>query len=149
MIRGLDMNKAAASCKVIADKGDFITSWVCRGLGFDSDWVGEHFTIGFMVDGELIGGLIYHNIRPGRDVWWTLYTIDKRWCTRSVLRFMFGLAFDYYGCRRISMQTDIHNDKCQKLALKLGFEYEGVLKEFRDDGHDAVIMGITRNNCNF
>lgn len=149
MIRGSDMSRAAASCKIIADKGEIITRFVCKGLGFDTDWLGEHLTIGFMRGGRLIGGLIYHDCRPGRDVWWTLYTTDKHWCTKKALRFIFALAFDFYHCRRISMLTGVNNAKCLKLAYKLGFRAEGILREYNDDGQDAVIMALYKQQSKF
>lgn len=139
------MSKAAAFCKIIADENEVITNWVCNGLNLGTAWLGEHFTIGFMRDGRLIGGLIYHDCRPGRDVWWTLYTTDKHWCSKKVLHFIFALAFDFYRCRRISMLTSISNTACLKLAYRLGFKAEGVLKEFRDDGQDAVIMALYKS----
>ena len=139
------MSKAAAFCKIIADENEVITNWVCNGLNLGTAWLGEHFTVGFMRGGRLIGGLIYHDCRPGRDVWWTLYTTDKHWCSKKVLRFIFALAFDFYRCRRISMLTSIGNTACLKLAYRLGFKAEGVLKEFRDDGQDAVIMALYKS----
>ncbi len=139
------MSKATAFCKIIADENEVITNWVCRGLNIGTNWLGEHFTVGFMRGGRLIGGLIYHDCRPGRDVWWTLYTTDKHWCSKKVLRFIFALAFDFYRCRRISMLASIRNTACLKLAYRLGFKAEGVLKEFRDDGQDAVIMALYKS----
>lgn len=145
MIRGSDMSRATASCKIIADQNDVITRFVCEGLGYDTDWLDEHFTIGFLCEGRLLGGLIYHNIRPGRDVWWTLYTIDKRWCSKRVLNFMFSLAFDYFGCRRVSMSADVDNAACLRLAVKLGFKAEGLLRNYRDNGKNCIIMGMLKN----
>ena len=145
MIRGSDMSKETASCKIVADKGNVITRFVCAGLGYDTDWLDEHFTIGFMQGDRLIGGLIYHNIRPQHDVWWTLYTTDKRWCNKRILKFIFGLAFDYFACRRISMSADADNVACLRLALKLGFKAEGLLRQYRDNGKDCIIMGILKN----
>lgn len=149
MIRGLDMSREAASCSVVADTNGVITRWVCDRLEAGRTWLGEHFTIGFVRDGKLIGGLIYHDCRPGRDVWWTLYTEDKHWCSKKNLRFMFSLAFDFYRCRRISMLTGINNLKCLKLAYQLGFRAEGVLKEYSDDGSDAVIMALHKEQSKF
>lgn len=145
MTRGSDMSRETASCKIIADSGDVITRFVCEGLGYDTDWLDEHFTIGFIKGGRLLGGLIYHNIRPGRDVWWTLYTTDKRWCCKRILNFMFGLAFDYFGCRRVSMSADADNADCLKLASKLGFKPEGLLRGYRDNGKNCIIMGMLKN----
>ncbi len=138
------MSKATAYCKIVADEGDIVTRFVCAGLGYDMSWLDRHFTVGFICNGRLIGGLIYHNIRPGRDVWWTLYTTDKKWCSRRIMNFIFGLAFDYFGCRRVSMSADADNAACLKLALQLGFRAEGILRNYRDNGKDAVIMGMLK-----
>ena len=149
MTRGSDMSRETASCKVVADIGGVVTRWVCAGLNIGLDWLGPHQTIGFVQNDRLIGGLIYHDCRPGRDVWWTLYTTDKRWCTRKNLRFMFSVAFDYYHCRRISIMTAADNVRCLKLAFRLGFETEGRLRGYGDDGKDVVIMGLLKENTKF
>ena len=145
MTRGLGMSRETVSCKVVADCDDKITDWVCNGLKIGTDWLDAHLTIGFVRGGELIGGLIYHDCRPERDVWWTLYTTDKHWCTKRILRFMFALAFDFYKRRRISMLTGINNAQCLKLAYRLGFKAEGILKGYHDDGQDAVIMALYKH----
>ena len=145
MTRGLGMSRETVSCKVVADCDDKITDWVCNGLKIGTDWLDTHLTIGFVRGGELIGGLIYHDCRPERDVWWTLHTTDKHWCTKRILRFMFALAFDFYKCRRISMLTGINNAQCLKLAYRLGFKAEGILKGYHDDGQDAVIMALYKH----
>ena len=143
------MSKETAYCKVIADTNNHITDWVCRGLNIGNQWLGEHLTIGFLYQGRLIGGLIYHDIRPHRDLWWTLYTTDKRWCSKRILKFMFSVAFEYFGCRRISMQTFQSNHKCLRLAKQLGFQQEGLLQQFGDQGQDVIIMGLLKNNSRY
>lgn len=149
MIRGFAMSREAASCNVIFDKNNVITNWVCDNLGNGNKWLGEHLTIGFTRKDRLIGGLIYHDCRPGHDVWWTLYTNDKHWCTRNVLRFIFSVAFDYLCCRRISILTSVNNKECLKLVSRLGFKQEGLLKEYDDDGSDVVIMALHKQFSKF
>lgn len=151
MIRGFVMSREAASYNniIIADKNDEITKWICQNLKSGTDWLGPHFTIGFVRNGRLIGGLIYHDYRPGCDVWWTIYTADKKWCSKKVLKFMFALAFEHFGCRRVSMITDVDNYPCLKLAQKLGFKAEGLLRQYRENGKDAVLMGILKHECQF
>lgn len=139
------MNAATVSCNVLPDRNDVITGWVCRNLGFDCRDMGEHRTLGFFAGGKLIGGLVYHNIRIGRDLWWTIYTTDKRWCNRRVLRKIFGLAFDYWQVERISLLIDTDNRKCLKLAKKLGFRREGLMRKFRDDGRDCYFYGLLKS----
>ncbi len=142
------MSKEATYCKIIGDSSGAITRWVCKGLNIDTDWIGAHQTIGFVHNGRLIGGLIYHNLRFGKDVWWTLYTTDKKWCNKRILKFMFLLAFDFYQCKRISIMTSKANAKCQKLALKLGFKPEGILRKYGDNNEDIIIMGILKEEFN-
>ncbi|MBE6452996.1 MAG: GNAT family N-acetyltransferase [Alphaproteobacteria bacterium] len=143
------MNKVPASCNIVTDYHEQITDWVCFGLGMDKAWLDNHYTIGFVYQGRLIGGLIYHNIRFGRDVWWTLYTTDKHWCNRRILKFMFSVAFDYFKCKRITVMTTKSNLKCQKLAKDLGFRQEGNLLGYADNGEDIIIMGIQREQSKF
>lgn len=143
------MSKDVALCNVITDKDNKITQWICSGLNIGTEWLDKHYTIGFLYQNRLIGGLIYHNIRQGRDVWWTLYTTDKHWCTKRILKFMFSVAFDYFGCKRISMMTDNNNLKCLNLAQKLGFTLEGLLSHYGDSGEDKIIMGIQRKQTKF
>lgn len=140
------MNAATASCKIVLDSGrGDITEWVCRGLGLN-DWeIGEHRTLGFFVGGKLVGGLIYHNIRPFRDLWWTIYTTDKKWCSRRVLKIIFGLAFDYWKTERISLLVNTDNVSCINLVERLGFKREGLIRKFRDDGADCYFYGILKS----
>lgn len=143
------MNKDAALCSVISDDKEKITDWICSGLNIGTEWLDKHYTIGFVYQNRLIGGLIYHNIRQGRDVWWTLYTIDKHWCCKRILKFMFSVAYDYFACKRITIMTDCNNFKCIKLAQKLGFTVEGILSHYGDNGEDKIIMGVQKKQFEF
>ena len=139
------MNEPAAFCSLVLDKDNHITEWVCQGLGCDSSWLDpKHLTIGFVCNGRLIGGLIYHDIRPHRDLYWTIFTTDKRWCNRRILKAVFGLAFDFWQVERISLLVNTDNHACLKLVTKLGFKQEGMLRRYRDDGADCFLMGILK-----
>ena len=149
MIRGFGMSQAAASYSIISDNGNLITDWICRGLKEDMSWVGEHYTCGFVYDDRLIGGVIFHNLRPGHDVWWTIYTTDKRWCNSRVLHFLFATAFDGLGCRRINLLVSKSNQACLRLVKGLGFKIEGCLRDYRENGEDCYILGILKNEAKF
>jgi RimJ/RimL family protein N-acetyltransferase len=133
-------------CRVVTDCQGNIAEWVCRGLGWSTDWLDkESFCVGFEWQGRLIGGLIYHQIRPKRDVWWTIYTTDRRWCQRRVLKQVFGLAFEMLQVQRISLLVNTDNDACLKLVEKLGFKREGLLRQYRDDGADCYLYGMLKS----
>ena len=86
--------------QIIQDENNVLAKWVCQGLGENFDWVGDNYTIGFVQNNRLLGALIFHNLRPKCEVWWTIYTVDKHWCTLSVLKYIFMVAFDVLKCRR-------------------------------------------------
>lgn len=144
------MSGPAAFCNLVSDTDGHITNWVCRGLGCDTGWLDARYcTVGFMLDGKLLGGLIYHDIRPGRDLYWTIYTTDKRWCSRRTLKAVFGLAFDLWRVKRISLLVSTDNRACLNLVKKLGFRQEGLLRRYRDDGTDCFLMGMLKEERRF
>ena len=133
--------------ELVLDRQNMIAGWVCRGLGFDTSWLGPNFTVGIAEEGRMLGGVIFNDWRPGTDVWWTIYTESPRWCSRKVLRYLFFKAFEEMGCRRISLLVDVTNGRCLKLVRRLGFKCEGRLRRFREDGKDCYIFGMLKSEC--
>lgn len=145
------MKQEQESFKITKDcKHKSITSWVCKGLCFDKNWLkNAYFTIGVVYGGKLIAGIILHDIRKGHDVWLTIYATDKRWCQRRVLRLVFGLAFDELKVNRINILVDTDNNDCLKLVQGLGFKQEGLLRQYRDNKKDCYFMGMLRKERKF
>lgn len=135
--------------QIIPDSNGAIKDWVCAGLNENTDWCGENYTCGFVRDGKLIGGLIYHDYRLDTDVWWTIFSTDKRWCTKRVLHYIFSIAFGALQCRRISLIVSAHNQTCLNFVRKLGFKEEGRLRAYRDDGSDGIIFGMLKSECRY
>ncbi|MBP5352533.1 MAG: GNAT family N-acetyltransferase [Alphaproteobacteria bacterium] len=136
-----------SECKVYVDPDGSIMRWVCRNLGEDSTWVGEHLTFGFAVDNRMVGGLIFNQYRPHHDVWWTIFSNDKRWCTRAVLRQMFTEAFVRLDCRRINLLISKSNKHAVKFVRRLGFKKEGTWRQFRENGEDCYVFGMLKSEC--
>lgn len=137
------MKQPAEFYNVIHDNK--LTDWICEGLKTDKSWLeGEYYTIGFRLGNKLLGGLIYHNIRPHRDLWMTIYTIDKRWCNRRVLKTIFSLAFNLWQVERVSILVSEKNIPCKKLVEKLGFKQEGLLRKYLDDGSDCHFYAMLK-----
>lgn len=139
------MSRQPELCEIIYDRGRNIARWVCCKLGFIPDEISDGQAFGFVRNGNLIGGIIYHNIREGRDLWWTIYTEDKRWCTRRILKIIFGLAFDVYKVNRISILVNADNYQCLKLVESLGFKCEGHLRQYHDNGADCYLYGMLKS----
>ena len=130
--------------RIIQDKDGKITHWVCRGLGYDTAWLDDYLTFGFEYDNRLVGGLIFHDWRCGQDVWWTVYTVDKHWCNRTMLQKMFALAFNILKCRRVNLLVSKSNVRSLDFVRRLGFKTEGLLRE---NGDDCYFMGMLAKEC--
>ena len=135
------------SYQIYNDINNMIAEWVCKGLGFNIKALGENLTFGFAYDNRMVGGLIFHNLRPHGEVWWTIYTTEKYWCNRGMLKKMFAMAFIKMNCRRISILVRTDNQPALKLVQRLGFKQEGCLRKFSDTGEDCYILGMLREEC--
>jgi len=136
------------SVDVFPDLYGGITDKVREGLGYDSDWPnGKYLTFGFFYNHQFAGALVFHDLRKCTDVWWTIYTTDKHWCSRKVLRLMFAMAFYKMGCRRISILVSKSNHQSLDMVRRLGFKDEGLLRQSREDGDDCYILGMLRSEC--
>lgn len=149
MIRGSDMSREAGYCRIVTDTDGAVARWVCDGLGLGLDWVGSNYTCGFVLNGELIGGLIFNDIEAGKNLWWTIYSTDKRWANRRTLAFIFEAAFYCFGVRRISLLVDCDNTDCLRFVEKLGFKREGLLRAFGDAGQDRYVLGMLKKECKY
>lgn len=136
-----------SGCKVYVDANGDIMRWVCKGLSYDANWVGENLTFGFAFNNRMVGGLIFNQYRPHHDVWWTIFACDKHWCTRAVLRQMFSEAFNELDCRRINLLVSKKNKHSLNFVRRLGFKKEGILRQFREDGDDCYILGMLKQEC--
>lgn len=133
--------------KIKKDTDGYVTRWVCRGLNDTEKWLNDHITYGFYFNNKLIGGLIFHDCRPYHDIWWTVYSTDKRWCNRRMLRKMFGLVFNEIKCRKINLLIDVDNQESISFVEKLGFVKEGLWRCCRENGKDCCLYGMLKNEC--
>lgn len=135
------------NCRIFFDLNGAVVRWVCLGLNEKMNWVGQNITLGIKIGNVLVAGVIVNNIRPFCDAWLTIYSVNPRWCTRRVLKMIFNVVFDFLKCRRASVLVDAENKKSQNLVSRLGFVKEGVLRAFEDNGHDAVVYSMLKNEC--
>ena len=129
------------------DTDGHVTRWVCRGLNDCEKWLNDHMTYGFYVDAKLVGGLIFHDCRPYHDIWWTVFSTDKRWCNRRMLRKMFGLVFEQMKCRKINLLVDTDNAASVHFVEKLGFKKEGIWRCCRENGKNCYLYGMLKDEC--
>ncbi|HCU58442.1 MAG TPA: hypothetical protein DIC64_00485 [Alphaproteobacteria bacterium] len=133
--------------EIFLDLTGDVRDWVGLGLNEPKDWVGQNITLGVKMGKQLIAGIVFHDIRPRTDVWLTIFSTDKKWCNKRVLRAIFDIAFNFLECRRASVRVDAFNKKSRKLVEGLGFIKEGVLRRFEDNGNDGIIYSMLKNEC--
>ncbi len=136
-----------SKCEIISDLSGEVVHFVCRGLNENEDWVGQNITLGIKLNHELIAGIIINDIRAGLDCWLTIFSCDKRWCNKRVLRAVFDVVFDFLKCKRVGVMVDVQNAKSRTLVERLGFQKEGILRAFLNNGHDALIYSMLKKEC--
>lgn len=144
------MKQEQALSEVILDTHHILAPWLEASLHMAPGEVNELFTMGFLWQGKLVGGLIFSDYRPGHDVWWSIYTMDKNWCQRRVLKTIFQTAFKDLKCTRINVLVAADNIKSLRLVKKLGFVQEGYLRRFQArDKKDCYLFSMLPEECRF
>ena len=65
--------------------------------------------------------------------------------SKRFLSALFAYAFDQAGCARVTVRTRASNVRAIRLAKRIGFQQEGVLRDgFGNE--DAIILGLTRKD---
>lgn len=140
-----DMKSERVFCK--PDNTGEVLKWVCAGLGDEVADYGANLTIGVWLGKILIAGIILNDHRPNVDVWMTIYSVDKRWCTKAVLKYVFGVVFTLMNCRRANVFISKDNHKSLSLCQRLGFKIEGLLRQYRENGADCYVLGMLKTEC--
>lgn len=139
--------KESDAVQICFDKTGDVFNWVIQNLETSPENFAKHITLGIMLEGKIIAGVILSDIRENVDVWLTIFSDNKRWCNKRILCAIFGVCFELLKCRRASVRVDEKNQKSIKLIEGLGFQKEGVLKGFEDNGHDSIIYAMFNNQC--
>jgi hypothetical protein len=112
--------------------------YVERNLGLH---VADPF-IGLIVekDGKQVGAVILNDYTPGQNIELTAHTCGN-WSVsdvRGVARYCFERV------RRITARTSVKNTRAAYMLTALGFQREGVLRNWFDDA-DAIVFGLLRS----
>lgn len=121
-----------------------VAEWVSRELAMDNGF-GDCSAIGVVRDDKLIAGIVYHNYRPP-GIEMSIASIDPRWCTRRILFHAFNYPFNQLNVKRITVLVDSENQPVRAFDERLGFIYEGTLKEANPNG-DAALYRMLKSEC--
>jgi RimJ/RimL family protein N-acetyltransferase len=123
-----------------------VTGWVLERLPW-VEGLGKSISFAVLRDSKIIAAAVYNNFFA-RDCQLTFVADDPQWASRQVVRQIWGFPFYEADRLRITVITDIENQRAIKLAKKLDFKQEGVLRHGSPigNGSDGVIYGLTKED---
>lgn len=97
-----------------------------------------------VLDGDiLIAGVVYHNHYPDAGVIeLSTGSISKRWLTGPVLRAIFALPFDSFGCQLCVIRVSERNAAMLRIAKSVGFT-DHIIPRLRGRGEAEHILTLT------
>ena len=103
------------------------------------------------VDGRVVGSTRFMDVTPearGVEIGWTWYAPDV-WGTQvnpEAKLLLMGHAFERWGAIRVYFKTDARNARSRAAILKLGAQFEGILRNhrIRPDGsyRDSAVYSV-------
>lgn len=117
-----------------------IYNWIKSSLK-DQDEFNNDLTIGIYFDKKLVAGICF-SVYSKYNIYLTIYSNDKRWCSRRVINFVYEYCFNVLNRKKITCIADKSNRKIRKLLTMLGFRLEGVVKYGRLNGRPAFLFGL-------
>lgn len=127
--------------KILLDSSEFVRHWAAIQLG--TTFVDPCFAIGVLNRrGHLVGAVIY-NAYEFRNVEATAVGKFGRYATAEICAY----AFDRLDCLRISLTIPERNPRLIKMLMRMGFEIEGLKREYYGEGEHAIILGMLRQEC--
>jgi RimJ/RimL family protein N-acetyltransferase len=129
-----------------ADKD--ICEWVSLNMFGEPDAFGETSkATGIVKDGELIAGIIYNNYQPKISIEMSIFSLDKRWCSRHNLKYLFKYPFIDLRVKRVTTLCSATEGDIIMFNERLGFKKEGLHREAWHSGGDAISWGMLKNEC--
>lgn len=130
---------------LIVGADEFVAKWVIdRVGGVVPNEIGA--AIGSFHNGQITGGVIYHEYRPDRMIS-MVAAGEPGWLNRGKLRKFFSYPFDELGVKRINAVVDAANERAIEFNTKLGFVVEGRVREAMNNDSDAIIFGMLKKEC--
>jgi len=110
------------ACRVVYGGDTYVTNWVASQLGC-TGFSGNLLNAFGVFDGEqIIGGTVFHNYYPKEGVVeMSSASIDPSWLSRSMIRTIFGYAFNVLGCQMVVMRVSEINTRMVNIAERFNF----------------------------
>ncbi|MDS1141701.1 GNAT family protein [Pusillimonas sp. SM2304] len=99
-------------------------------------------------DGRILGVVIYTRMTQSDCMVTVALDESKRFVSKQFLAYACSVPFVQWNYRRVTAYVRRSNTRSLKGCLKLGFEIEGLLREYFD-GEDAVVLGLLKADCKY
>lgn len=135
---------------LIYGRDEEVAAWAAQRLNrpgmarLTAPFVRPFTAIGVERDGEIVGALVF-NVFTGPDIEVTLVG-DRIW-TRAIIRAASHYVFRQLKCVRLTVTIQAANDWHERIAERLGFVREGVVRDKFGIGQDGILMGMLREEC--
>jgi RimJ/RimL family protein N-acetyltransferase len=126
------------------DETGEIYKWVKKNLR-DQDHFNNDLTIGIYFDKKLVAGIVFSKYSKF-NVYLTIYSEDKNWCSRRVINFVYEYCFNVLCYKKITCIADKRNKKIKNFLTRLSFRLEGVIRFGRLNGNSAFFYGLQYND---
>ncbi len=118
--------------------GDFVSELIFGEPGRFSSYC----SLAVLEDGHVIAGVLFHQLHPREGVMeMSAGAINKRWLTRPVLKSMFAVPFDIFGCQLVVLRVSEHNKPMLRIAKAYGFK-EYIIPRLRGRGEAEHILTL-------
>lgn len=133
--------------KVISGYDEVVRNFVLSRVD-EIDLKNGYTTLGVVDDNnDLIFGVVYYDYRKPVDIQVCIAADKSNWANRETLNILFGYPFRQLNCRRMTAIISKKNKKSRSICERLGFVYEGNARKAMNNGDDAIIYGLLKEDC--
>lgn len=122
--------------------GEQLRPWLESRIGLKTH--PETTFLGLEIGGKVTAALAFSHYVPNTDVDVSLATEAKGGTKQLIFAFL-HYVFEQLNCVRCTVRIPVDNAKSIRLATRLGFQQEGILRHGFGD-RDALIFGLLREN---
>lgn len=129
--------------ELVEDVGGVVTEFVGRLIPGGERGFDKASAIGYVLDGKIVGGTVFHNYDPEAGVVeLTTAATSPHWLTRHTLRAIFAIPFDRWGCQMVVLRVAEDNFRMRHIARRFGFN-EYVIPRLAGRDKATVIYTLT------
>lgn len=96
---------------------------------------------------ERVRAVVLYDQCTGANIHMHIASDDPKWCSRKMLRGLFGYPFHQLQVRRVTAMTAKGNKHARRFLERLGFRLEGVHPESLEDGGALCSYGMLKRDC--